>query len=90
MILDHKKRFRDTPHAKIWHDATASEWFQSGLQAGLLELLKSLTAPQELGAAAANDFRRQGAQLLVSTLLNLTETTSEPRPRFEQNLGDNT
>lgn len=86
MILDHKKRFRESPANKPWHDATASDWFHAGLATAMLEVSKNLPAPQEMGAAAANAFRLQGAQLMLTTILNLTEPTTTPKPKVEQNL----
>lgn len=86
MILDHKKRFRESPANKPWHDATATEWFQAGLATAMLEVAKNLPQPQEMGAAAANAFRIQGAQLMLSTILNLTESAPLPKPTVEQNL----
>lgn len=86
MILDHKKRFKESPHHKIWHEASAADWFQTGLQVSMLEVQRSLPPAQDHGTAAANAFRLQGAQLLLSTLLNLTETTPTPSVRYDQNL----
>ncbi len=86
MILDHKKRFRESTAHKQWHEATAADWFHAGLAASMLEVQKNLPTPQEMGAAAANAFRIQGAQLLLSTMLNLTESTPAPKQTQDQNL----
>ncbi len=87
MILDHKKRFKDSAAHKPWHDATGADWFHAGLASAMLELMRNLPSPSD-GAltATANAFRIQGAQLLVSMILNLTEPTPTHRPLQDQNL----
>lgn len=73
----------------MWHEATETEWFHSGLQAALLEMQKAMPQAVDLGGAAANEFRMKGAQQFVSILLNLTENVPESKPRFNQNLDFN-
>lgn len=73
----------------MWHEATETEWFHTGLQTALLEMQKAMPQALDLGVAAANEFRMKGAQQFVSILLNLTESTPEPKPRFQQNLDHN-
>lgn len=86
MTLNHKKRFLDSPISKQWHDASATDWFQIGLQTAMLEFQRNLPTPGDMGSASANAFRMQGAQTMISTILNLTETSPERKPDINQNL----
>lgn len=90
MILDHKRRFKESQAQKPWTDATGAEWFHFGLQTAMLEVQRNLPNPVDHGTAAANAFRLQGAQLMLSTMLNLTDGAPTPKPTFEQNLNFNT
>lgn len=89
MILDHKKRFKESQAHKPWHEAIGSEWFQFAIQTAMLELQRNIPPAQDMGAAAANAFRLQGAQLLVSTMMNLTTHTPAGKPPWDQNLDHN-
>ncbi len=86
MILDHKKRFRDSTAHKQWHEATASDWFQAGLAASMLEVMRNLPNAQDMGTASANAWRLQGAQMMQSAMMNLTETNQPQKPPQDQNL----
>lgn len=76
MNIDARKRFKEGPHGKMWGDFVASEAFNAAAEAALVSMAQSLPPAPELATAAANDWRMQGARLILGHLMNLTE--SEP------------
>ena len=87
MILNVQQQFLKGPHSKRWHEATAEEWFLSGLSASLAHLNQRLPFALDFNQSAANNFRMEGARELIRVILNLTEQTEEKiNPVTDQNL----
>lgn len=78
MIIDRLKEFRESEAGKKWHAASAESWFTQGIQLGLEKLY--LPPAQDMGNAAANHWRRDGAEMLAQRLLTLTEIQQPPKP----------
>lgn len=76
MIIDARKEFRESESGKRWHQASAESWFQEGVRVALQTM--SFPSSQDMGTAAANWHRTEGARTLAVTLCNLTET---PQPK---------
>lgn len=77
MIIDRLKEFRESEAGKKWHSASAESWFHQGIQLALSNLY--LPPAQDMGNAAANHWRRDGAQLLADKLVTLTEIKESPK-----------
>jgi len=78
MILDPRKRFKETPYAKTWADAVASDWFQSGLLASLATINMETGNCPDMATATAVAMRAEGARKLVDTMMTLTDEPKVP------------
>ncbi len=79
MVIDPRKRFRDSPQAKAWADAVATEWFQAGVLASLNAMVMERGNSTDMGTAAAMQCRIEGAQMLIHTMTRLTDTLPETK-----------
>jgi hypothetical protein len=77
MTIDHIKKFRESEAGKRWHEASAEAWFHEGINVALLNLY--LPMAQDMGQAAANNWREEGARQLAQRLVNLTEIKEPPK-----------
>jgi len=76
-----RERFLKSAHGKTWQDLADSAQFQAALDAALLQFTTvTLDMPATTEQAAANEWRRQGAKSVLSTLQNLT-LANEPQKR---------
>jgi len=87
MAIDPRKRFRESPYGKTWHDAVAADWFQEGLQAAIASMALAGVDVGDGTQAAAAYFRMEGAKKLITTMMNLCEIPPEPKaPGMPANL----
>lgn len=84
-MAQHKDRFLASKHAKDFVAIVDGEPFKEATNAAMLELVESLTHAQDMGGAAANSFRLEGARRYKETLSGLP-VPAKPRP---QPRGDN-
>jgi hypothetical protein len=77
MILDARKNFRESDHSKVLFDAVASAWFQAGASAALITMQRNLSSPSDMGSAAANEFRLQGARQFLDIFMSLSDPETQ-------------
>jgi len=86
-MISAKNNFQQSPHAKIWADAIASDWFQSAVQAALLNIDLGTIAAPTMELAAANHYRREGAAKFIESMYALLDKPPESfRPSMPANL----
>jgi hypothetical protein len=86
MNIDTRKRFREGPHSKAWHDITASNVFASACEAALILTVERMPKCSDMTSSAANDWRVQGARLFIDSLANLTEPEPTKPPTAPRRL----
>lgn len=86
MTIDHRKTFRDSVHAKPWNNISASSDFQAAANAAMLIILESMPPPQDMGTAAANAYRVQGARQFLGIITSLTDSVPDRKPLTTANL----
>jgi hypothetical protein len=89
MILDARKNFRDSDHSKVLFEAVATTWFQVGASAALITMQRNLSTPNDMGTAAANEFRLQGARMFLDILMSLSDPETKRTPLPTGNLNHN-
>jgi hypothetical protein len=79
MPLDWKpsEEFRKSQFVKPWQQVAESEMFKQAMGAAMMQTLFDLPKPPDMGNAAANEYRRQGATMVLFRLMNLC-SVSEP------------
>ncbi len=80
MNLDSRKRFMESSHAKQWFDIVASNAFGAAVETAMLVTQQNLGPAPDMGAAAANAWKMQGAQKFLENLMSLTESTKPKTP----------
>ena len=78
MIFDPRKRFNESDYAKQWHDTVASNSFAAAVEAAMLITQTDFRNAPDMGTAAANAWRMDGAQKFLANLMSLTEK-AEPK-----------
>lgn len=81
MTLDARKNFRESDHSKVLFEAVATSWFQAGASAALITMQRNLSTPVDMGSAAANEFRLQGARQFLDIFMSLSDPEA-PRSRL--------
>jgi hypothetical protein len=69
----YRESFRKTPHVNGWNDVVDSVKFKAAADAAMLHFGALLQKPTTMEHAAANEYRRQGAQAFLDVLMNLAE-----------------
>jgi hypothetical protein len=73
-----REAFRKSDAAKAWNDASASEVFMKASAAALLQMVMELQSADG-NQAASNQYRIEGAKMMLRNLMNLT--SSDPTKR---------
>jgi hypothetical protein len=77
-----KQDFINNPTAKkAWASIAESALFRSAINAALLHTMANLPRAQGVEGAAANEYRRHGAQSVLMALMNLHLPFEEPAKR---------
>lgn len=84
-ILSPKQVFLKTPFAKVFADTIQTPPVQEALDMAMLQLSYLQGQSQDMGNAAAQHFRLEGAKQYREILLTL----SDPPTKAEVNRGDN-
>lgn len=73
-----KERFQQSPMAKKFNDTIDGQMMTMAFDMAMLEFQSRFSKPPDMATAAANEWRRQGAQEFLSILLHLNEKKPEP------------
>ncbi len=88
--INHRERFKAKKDlAKQWSDLSVSEAFVEASSCAMLHMASTQTPPNEMGMAAANAFRMEGARFFLSTLMQLTDVQEAPKRDLRANLNHN-
>ena len=81
-----RERFRALEISKGFQNVIDSVQFQAAADAAMLHFMTLLNKPASQEEAAANDYRRQGAQAFLDTLTNLKTENEKPNNSNRGNL----
>lgn len=81
MILDARDDFKRSDLSKNWSEFMVSNAFTSAAIAAMMELDRTLPIPENQEQAAANHWRRDGANRFLYALMNLAEPGTSPAPK---------
>lgn len=83
--------FRKGRYAKQWEKIADSDVFREAIQAAYTQTTFDFPKAVDHAAAAANEFRRQGAVMALFRLMNLNTQIQEPKEKdvSKQNLDHN-
>src|SRR5262245_15840605 len=80
-VVDHKQRFYKSPFAKGWTDLVDGAQFQMASDCAMLALQQTFQPASDMGSAAANESRRQGAIQFLKILRQLGINPPTPPPQ---------
>jgi hypothetical protein len=81
-----KEKFKASDHAKGWNTVVDGRQFQFAADSAMFQFLSSLNKPDGIESAAANEYRRQGAQAYRDFLENLNSETNKTSHDTRANL----
>ena len=84
--MTHREKFRASEISKGFQNVIDSVQFQAAKDAAMLHFMSLLNKPSSQEEAAANDYRRQGAQAFLDTLENLKTENEKPTQLNRGNL----
>ncbi len=87
-MIQPREEFRKSDDAKRWPDVVDSPLFQRAVQAAFLEM-QLMTTGLDMGAAAAAQFRMDGAKLYLTILMGLADPVGTAKTPPPQNLQHN-
>jgi len=85
-MIEPKKAFQDSPHAKGWQSLVDSAQFHSAASTALLELQIRRKRTSEVGQTAACQLRSEGAIEFLDILMKLMEAEPKPTERKDHAL----
>lgn len=85
-MIEPKKTFQDSPHAKGWQSLVDSAQFHSAASTALLELQIRRKRTTEVGQTAAVQLRSEGAIEFLDILMKLMESEPKPTERKDHTL----
>lgn len=77
--------FRKSQHAKPWQAVAESETFRKAIEAAYVQATFDFPKAVDHAAAAANEFRRQGAVMALFRLMNLNTPLEKPKEKDVSN-----
>lgn len=77
--------FRKSAHSKAWQTVAESEVFRQAIEAAYVQTTFDFPKAIDHAAAAANEFRRQGATMALFRLMNLN---SPIKPKKERDVSN--
>jgi hypothetical protein len=86
LVIDHRKRFNQSPHRSHFHEAIASSWLQDAVTAAYLEAIDGLPVANDQYNAMANSLRIDGMRKFIERFCNLTEQTPPAKTETRANL----
>lgn len=84
--MTYREKFRASDISKGFQNVIDSVQFQAAKDAAMLHFMSLLQKPSSIEDAAANDYRRQGAQAFLDTLENLKTDNEKPTQLTSGNL----
>lgn len=85
MNIDPRADFQ-TKHKQDWQDLSDSAMFREAVKTALLIVARYQPAPPDMGNAAANAFRLQGAMQMADTLASLADDRTPSPQRVTDHL----
>jgi hypothetical protein len=76
-----KQEFQQGQFAKPWQQVAESEMFKQAMASAMMQMLFDLPKTVDMGTASANEFRRQGATMVLFRLMDLTSPAELPKER---------
>ena len=84
--MTYREKFRASDISKGFQNVIDSVQFQAAIDAAMLQFMSQLNKPSSTEEAAANDYRRQGAQVFADVLTNLKTDDQKPTQLTSGNL----
>lgn len=84
--MTYREKFRASDISKGFQNVIDSVQFQAAIDAAMLQFMSQLNKPSSTEEAAANDYRRQGAQVFADVLTNLKTDDEKPTQLTSGNL----
>jgi hypothetical protein len=85
-VIEPRKSFRKSLFSKGFQDIMDSAQFEAAANAALLEMQVGIPTAPDGNAAAANNYRLEGARKVIAILMNLAAPDPEPPKTLPGNL----